>query len=84
MGLSLRILFFLLPPPTLPAPPWPAPRLPKFASPQLAGYLGLVPDETYYTAVMNGFIVFATLMLALSILMPSRLQGAAASEDDVY
>ncbi|GIL77118.1 hypothetical protein Vretifemale_6666 [Volvox reticuliferus] len=51
---------------------------------QLAGYLGLMPDETFYTAVINGFIVFAALMLGMSILFPSQLQGAAASEDDIY
>ncbi|EFJ45419.1 hypothetical protein VOLCADRAFT_94261 [Volvox carteri f. nagariensis] len=51
---------------------------------QLAGYLGIIPDDTYYSAVMNGFIVFAALMLGMSILFPSRLQGAAPSEDDIF
>ncbi|GLC37431.1 hypothetical protein PLESTM_000584000, partial [Pleodorina starrii] len=51
---------------------------------QLAGYMGLVPDNAFYSAAVNGFIVFTALMMGLSILFPSRLQGAGTSEDDIF
>ncbi|PNW84502.1 hypothetical protein CHLRE_03g146147v5 [Chlamydomonas reinhardtii] len=51
---------------------------------QVAGYLGIIPDAAWYSACLNGFIVFSALMLGASILFPSRLQGSNASEDDIY
>ncbi|KAG2440032.1 hypothetical protein HXX76_004149 [Chlamydomonas incerta] len=51
---------------------------------QVAGYLGIIPDAAWYSACLNGFVVFSALMLGASILFPSRLQGSNASEDDIY
>ncbi|PNH05957.1 Photosystem II protein, chloroplastic, partial [Tetrabaena socialis] len=50
---------------------------------QVAGYLGVAPDNAFYAAALNGFVLFTALMVGASILFPSRLQGNTAAEDDI-
>lgn len=41
---------------------------------QVASYLGVPPDNVWYAACLNGFLLFTALMLGVSIFFPSRLQ----------
>lgn len=51
---------------------------------QMAGYRGIYPDDAYFSICTTAFLGFTALMLALSVFAPSRLQGSAAKEDDIY
>ncbi|KAG2495306.1 hypothetical protein HYH03_006578 [Edaphochlamys debaryana] len=51
---------------------------------QVASYLGIYPDNAWYSLCSSSFLIFTALMLATSVAFPSRLQGSAASEDEIY